>query len=917
METRARQAAWLGFLTLLAAAGLVWLGLALGGAGPRLAGARAAGELAPRSASTDLEAGDPANGALAAPDAISAAGADRAAAASGAPELAIDPDLEYVVRVVRADSGAALPFATLRVWPQIGIDWTEYWYQYATVSDPYERRSRGRRDLVCDEHGRVVVARTKASCELAARADGWIGFAGQFEPGEREFVIRCHPDRAMDVRVVDSARQPVKGAWVSLRDRDDEYSYPIWIGCTDAAGSVRCEHAQALMAPYEGQSPLAFGLAHPFLQLVEQRVDPKALPSEPVELVMPPAGMLEVQWVDEQGRVLDLRGSIDVSCDTDPEIQGAYGIRTLQERGYDSLAVEHGRVEIACAPNGRRVDLSSYPVGGWSELGEDSGIELPSRPGQRVEKRIVLKRDGRRIRGRVLDPAGVPIADAELDVRYDSLAGVPRGHGRARTEASDPDGHFDFHHDEAPEPCTLVLGWTSPQRHQFSGRAPLPRIEAGATHDCGELRLEPTLPLSAGRVVDAAGQPVVRAVLEVSVFEEGQYIGHHDHGRSGRIVTSVHTDKHGRFALPTPALDLGRYSDELRIDTSGPHGNRVRTNAAMLLITPPTDVKELSALLVPLPVGAQDLRYVLPAGSRLHGRLEVPPDRNFRDFGLLAVQQAPAPGAQFPQRHWTRVSEHASAPPGAFDFGTLEPGLWRVEVWDSRYTLELVRVEDVVVAPNAAGDPRLDPLVVPAEFDCVSIELVDPDGRAIVDGAIAVLDPAHGPDAWSRIVRREYEPGRYWVWSRHFPIDLEACCPGAAPQRARGVESDTQIVLLPGLRLELHLPNLEAGTQVELECSWIDPDEGGVEMTNERRSEIGRGRSPWAAELSATVGGPAPGPFVVHVPSAGRWKVEGRIRDGEKRTVLVDSAGAAHWTVEVGGNGVVLDLQVAPRVKTD
>lgn len=921
METRARQAAWLGFLTLLAAVGLVWLGLSLGfyvgDAGPRLAGARAAEEFAPRSTSFYSEADDPMRGALAATRAIGSLGADRAEAASGAPEFSIDPDLEYVVRVVRADTGAALPFATLRVWPQLGIDWNEHWYQYAAVSDPYERASPGRRDLVCDEQGRVVVARTKTHITYAARAEGWIGFGGQFEPGEREFLIRCHPDSAIDLRVVDSLQQPVEGAWVSLRDRDDEYSWPIWAGCTDAAGRARCEHALALMAGDWEQSPLAFGLAHPFLQLVEQRVDPGSLPSEPIVLVMPPTGTLLVLWVDEQGRELDLRGSIDVSCDTDPEIQTVSGIRTLQERGYDSLPVEHGRIEFACAPNGRRIELSSFPVGGWSEVGGDGGIELPTRPGQRIEKRVVLKRRGCRIRGRVLDPAGIPIGAAELDVRYDSPAGVPLDYGQTRTEASNQDGHFDFAIDVERGACTLVLGWTSPQREIFSGRMPLPPLDAGAVHDCGELRLEPILPLLAGCVVDESDRPVARALLEVSVYRAGQYIGEHEHGRRGQVVASVHTDKHGRFALTTPALDLVPFRDELRIDASGQHGTRTQAAASMLRVTPPTDAKELSSLFVPLSIGAQDLRYVLPAGSRLRGRLAVPPGHGINEFALLAVQQSTGPGGPSPQRHATRSSERASKETGSFDFGTLEPGLWRVEVWDSSYSLELVRVEDVIVAPHAADDPRLDPLVVPEEFDCITIELVDSDGRAVVDGAIAVLDPARGPDGWSRIVRREFEPGHYRVWARNFPSDLEACCPGAAPQRVRGVESDTRIVLQPGPRLELHLPNLEAGTQVELDCSWVDPVEIGADMSEERLSEIRQGRSPWAVELSATVGGPAPGPFVVHVPSAGRWGIEGRIREGEKQLELVDSAGATRWTVEVAGNGVILDLQVAPRAETE
>lgn len=117
--------------------------------------------------------------------------------------------------------------------------------------------------------------------------------------------------------------------------------------------------------------------------------------------------------------------------------------------------------------------------------------------------------------GRVVDPAGRPIAGAKVwaEVRANIL-------GRARTDA---DGHFRLETVNAERAITL---WAEASeqglaREHFEDV----RIFAGRETDVGDLMLVPGAQLS-GRVVDAKGQPVTesRAIIKSWHFELGHTI---------------------------------------------------------------------------------------------------------------------------------------------------------------------------------------------------------------------------------------------------------------------------------------------------------------------------------------------------------------------------------------------------------
>jgi protocatechuate 3,4-dioxygenase beta subunit len=839
-------------------------------------------------------------------------------AAASAPPLVYDTDRAVLVRVVRDDTGAPIPKALVRVWPAVQVDWMHYWYEYAAVSDPFERTQKGRYDVEADEHGRVLLARSRAGFTLAARGSGWSGFAACPTLAKIELEVRCRPDRALEIRVLDARDQPVESAWVSLRDRDDAYSSPTWIGRTDAQGQCRFEHAAALLASYDEDAPQAIGLANPGTELIEQRLDPRALPTEPIVLRMPELARLNVQWVDERGRDLDIRGSIDLSYEDGDDERSRAGLSVLQERGYGSYSLEHGRIALACAATGRRVSVSSYALDGWSEASQETPTaQLPERPGATVDLRIALKRVRRTLTGRLLGLDGAPCANAEFRVHWIHAGNAAALLEPAFEECTDAAGRFELHPGGQTSP-TVLLRTESASGAWLEARAELAPLAEGEARELGDLALSEAEVLVEGRVVDEFGRAVAHATLHIEMYQSQHQLYRSTNRWNGRRLHTAWTDAEGRFDVPGGGPEFARYDGApLQVHEIRPHHFAALRDALMIEALPPQAQRELGSAFEPLRPGQRDLVLVLKRAARLAGRLELPPGRRAHEYMLLAAQQQVRGQPATDHRHSTHANDESAPSPGAFDFGPLPAGSYRVSVHDSNCEFELVAIEDVYVGPAAEPDLRLEPLRVPADWHTLRIDLVDASGRPVLEGRVALLDPTRGPQGWSRLASEEFEPGSFHVWLRRLPVDLEAWAEGALPVRALAVDTDTRIVLGDGIPFEVRSASVQAGLKMRVDLDWIEPEDPDAQALDEQANrERAQHRSPWSDVYSGNAGGAAPGPFVLYVPQAGRWRLTAYVeRDGDW-VALRGPLEEESWDVEIPAGGGSFDLHAAMPAPT-
>jgi hypothetical protein len=324
------------------------------------------------------------------------------------------------------------------------------------------------RALVADEQGRFTVSGLlRRPHQVSARAEGYVPKLGTLvQPGGAPARIALDREVALTGRVVDARGAPVPGAQVEVLTQDLD-GRSSWL--TASAIAFR----EALFAA-QARGP------RPLVPAGELGVMPGPVPRIP--LVGPGGGPAGAGLAEAaRGYVTDAEGRFRVA-EVPPGLVTVVATHPAYVRGETAQrAVRAGEaveLEIVLHPGGtiegRLLDERGFPVAGQpievraerdpmprraftardgtfrvpSVLGRLSVVALVGgRVGARAEVQVAddaivpltltLDRNVRRVRGRVLDPRGFPVAGAEV-----ILAAVPRGPGSVRT-VSAGDGTFD------------------------------------------------------------------------------------------------------------------------------------------------------------------------------------------------------------------------------------------------------------------------------------------------------------------------------------------------------------------------------------------------------------------------------------------------------------------------------------------
>ncbi|HEX6883861.1 MAG TPA: carboxypeptidase-like regulatory domain-containing protein [Planctomycetota bacterium] len=590
--------------------------------------------------------------------------------------------------------------------------------------------------------------------------EGWVagGLADRWgcarlvpgSPGPLELPLFL--DASLRVRVLDSSGGPLAKVMIALRERSGLALEGPTVS-SDEDGLAVLPHAGWLLHSRPGAefvvTPAA--LFDPPLQRAIGVPDLE----QAVTLVLPPSGACEVWLVDEvQSPVLE---------PFEASLAFADGPRS------DGLRVEAVRTSRAGEPVlfgpvalGRRLALVIRRG--------DSGAVLETRAlGPRVQGECVrlpveVSADRAVLHGRLVDGAGIPLAEASVRARLQGGEGIRAG--STRSLQTDATGRFSL----VAEPTgpdaglVLILGRLSPEGALLSvARRPLPAGLLPGTNSLGDCVLAEAPVVVAGTVLDARGEPVPAAQVVPSVLDA--------------------SDAEAVELAPVQSDELGRFEVRDEVVWSG-----------ITLLA-----RKDGALAGPRSVraGERGVRLVLEPGGGIGGTVLLDPSARAELILVQAEPPEPAPPTT------AIVGED-----GRFVLEGLPGGPHRVSVVHARTAQVLGAVDGVVVrGGQVTRDARLDPIDLRTASRFVLLALVDELDRPLVE-ARAFSRPSG--DSGAPWVYSAAEGGRLALLTDGPRLDVAIVARGFQRTELQDVGEDRRVVLRRAAELRLVLTGVRA-----------------------------------------------------------------------------------------------------------
>jgi hypothetical protein len=615
---------------------------------------------------------------------------------------------------------------------------------------PIERRT--------DDTGRARVPAPNGPVVAIARSGDRFGCAGVHDTGVDRVRIRIGPDWSLPIQVVDSAGRPVVGVPVALRQRGAwRIDEPVVVRTEAPDGIGRVPHAGARIAASAANGIWLAAVQAVLREPLEREIDPSVTPSEPVVLVLPETGSVDVQVLEADGQPYsDLAQVHLAAAGPGPAGEPAAAISRGGRARYDF--VELG-LDLRASAN----RLRSGP--GRAEATGPG----PRAAGESIALTLRLGGSGTVLQARVVTPDGAPVATRDLHAALrdptDSMAFLVR---------TDADGRIRFDlatHVANRGALTLTV------RDPLDGRAALgATVPAGTPpgiHDLGELVLGSAPLLSAGAVVDAQGAPVPRAAIRLQVRELRE--------RNGEQILRWQT----LYDFVARSGPDGRFELRGELDAAQPILVSARRNGYV------ADGVECR-------VGQSDVCLVLARGGRIAGKLLVDPGATADALWIELIE--PSLSQDVGASELGARVRCAPEPSGYFELVDLAAGSYTLRVNPSAAGRgPLVELHGLVVA---AGEPCADPRL--AEIDLrgglggITLRIVDREGRRVPNGYVRVQTSGGGA---SRV--EVFRAGEVRLLRAAPVVDLVVQAKGFRAVKLEGVAGDREVVLDRGIRVRL------------------------------------------------------------------------------------------------------------------
>ena len=712
-----------------------------------------------------------------------AGGAERAVAAN-----ASDAD---ALRVRIIDAASSTPVSGAEVlWYDENFDWSALTAAERALhaDDPEQLIRRRGASVRTDGDGRAVIRARRTATVVARSGDRYVSGHWRADrplpadgPFPGELVLALQQDHTLSVRTIQATGEPVPGVVVQLtnthrRADGTEHGSIRHLEPTDGDGLTRLRHAQEALR--EGGNVIAVALTATITggESKPVAVDLAALPTAPVDLVLPAFGSVVVQlqasdgspWVSPTGSGLSV---------------------TLNHESWRGGVIKDGWNRVRCDGDGK----AHFPhvfcgvrlkVGGPNGWERETVIDGPQRARDQVLVPLRLPADGSVIAGRLLGEDGaVPSSEMKVQVRLEG------GRGSAsQAVPHDAEGRFVM-------PLPMQVGSTPSITFRELDQRGASRREmvvvlrgplVPGRNELGDVVLARPPLLVAGKVVGPADASFVLAV-ERRTKGVREWI----QAREFRVVV----DPQQGFEVRGIAGDY-----QYRLVVTGAVAPR-----------PPIEF-------VP---GTDDLRVEVTAGGSLAVTFLPDPLLPHLSYGLLpppaaAGEQEPAPrfpqqGHPYEDQERLRVQWHGLAG-GRHRLLVGCPGL-----------PPLLDLEIDVPAGAVAEDPRLRDIDLRGRLRAIAVRLIDAAGQPFTREAKVVMRGESDPQLSWHGVRFVDATCDVLVVDR--PVDLWVVADGQLAVVVPGVFGDQTVVLQPAPRITLRwvgAPALPADIFAQL--VWSAPD---------------------------------------------------------------------------------------------
>jgi len=648
---------------------------------------------------------------IAAAPPLQSPGADTAAItradAPAGEETAPASAMTLTVRVVFAHNGSAAAGAEVLLWP-LGHgssvpERERVAYQQANTDEQLDRWGRV---FACDADGMTRIPLPEGDWfPIGARANGLWGRrdvkTADTDPSS-EIVIELRPALHLRVLVVDERRQPVAGVTVAYRALRGVHGHNLEEAITGTDGIAVLSHLQEEYARHLGREyQHVAAISLPFEPTVQAVFDPLAPPVDPIVLVLPGTGSVEIEVFDLAGRPVEgLAIALQKQMSEEDHKRYTSG-RGMEHQSWLGLRWERARNGV--------VRFERVGLGLTLEYGADfentgvieSGSGLgPLRPGEHVKFTLRQSIASPTLTGRITDAEGQPLPGKDLEGDMHS-EGTARNRTRVRLR-TDEDGRFHtpiaLDPDDA-SPKSMVISESRRGLVQMVV-VDLPAPLSPGENHLGDLVLGGPL-LVAGLALTPGGEPAPTAYGFIDQNDSSREFG--SRNRSPFSSISWEADERGRFEV-RGNLPVGRY----RINAWAPTERNWRCEPSLFNS------------------GAENLELRFFRPSSIRGRIIADPEVHLQD---LAIQLAQPDGS-------TGTSPFDDG--GEFSLLALKPGIYDLEVrhgvngsllW-SRRGLTLV------------AEGSLDVGIIDLRgLLRTRLTLLDPDGNSVRKANIWIMDP--------------------------------------------------------------------------------------------------------------------------------------------------------------------------------
>jgi hypothetical protein len=621
-----------------------------------------------------------------------------------------------------------------------------------------------------DKEGRTTIPRgNEKRLFLAGKAEGAFGVRNANADSEELILIPIGKTSVLYAHVVDSNGAPAADVSVFIVTVTSSRRNPFLEAKTDAQGLAELRIPAAYLREIpEGLHILVEAEAFSIFN-ASVDVDLHQLPSEPVELRLPPSGKVRVLVTGIDGKPYEGMCSVRFALDNHASHEGPvdslrYDAKSTRrqfvggETVFDNVGLETELWVQASNRDGSFI-ATAMPIGPTSE-------------GQVVDVHLALAPVRPVIVGQILDLEGKSVGRSKMKISVEERR--RNGNGFSSTTFKCDDGRFrHILQQPSPKPGSLrslvVRYEGDKQGIRGEARFDLNRTFSNGETDIGQIQLQPLPLVVSGQVVDSDGQGVADAswfIQRQVIDEDGNPVDHwlNENGSSGAA------DGEGIFQL-LKYLESGSY----QITATAPGYTATR---------------------VPFQIGQENLQLVLGGAQDIIGQILV-------DEGISLEAMSLGISQKSEQQTMMLVSPGGPggsiAADGSFTFADKSTDTYEIKLTCPRTGEALMDPLEVYVDAAAAVAPVI--IDLRGQLTQMLIHVVDEQGVPIVRNYLCVPDIA--------VTRLGYGEATKTVITRNAGMIVQVSADKKRTVSLPIVRGEETVVLKEGYPIEIEVTNLE------------------------------------------------------------------------------------------------------------